>query len=253
MTSPKLSLENGLHTYFLEKSSNDITHDPRVAIGDDNGRPYPSVTPYYIDPLLAKPTTPNPDHRVEHFKCYHVKAVIMDPFTSVHLFTPILPIKSISLPSWSVQMACRKMTAFFHLGPVLLTKDVPSYDTLVNLKMLAKASIDGSAGVDAAKPDPTAPALPSVAMPMNMKNKWRWLQPYEMDCEQKRKMEVAAVQAKMKGKSVSHVQGQVLQEKTAFGSLPLVEDDGKIKLPPGPYTAVEGYLQLLEGIVKSSA
>lgn len=38
-------------------------------------------------------------------------------------------VESLQLPAWTVQRAMERMSAFFHLGPVLLTKDVPAnYD-----------------------------------------------------------------------------------------------------------------------------
>jgi hypothetical protein len=243
-----------IHTYFTDQdASKGNTTDKRRPIGSDQEGPeyaYPTVTPYWIDPDSSKidpqttdtkPADFNMDatFQIEHYKRYHVKAVIMDPFTPIHLYSPILPITTLKLPSWTVQDACRKMTAFFHLGPMLVTRDVPTYATLKRFNLLATADTQGGAGGQV--PVPTLgktdtgfdkdgnklplPDPPSIAIPMSVKDKWRWLQPYD-----------------------KNQTGE--QEPTTFGSLPLVEDDGKPKLPPGPYVATEGYLQLLEGIVK---
>jgi hypothetical protein len=247
-------LPDVIHTYFLgQDASKGNTTDKRRPIGSDQDGAdflYPTLTPYWIDPDASKidPQTSDtkPAHfkmdatfQIEHCKRYQVKAVIMDPFTPIHLYTPILPIKSLKLPSWTVQDACRKMTAFFHLGPMLITRDVPTYATLKRFGLLATADTQGGAG--GTPPVPTLgdkdtsvdkdgnklplPDPPSIALPMSVKDKWRWLQPYD-----------------------KNQTGE--QEPTTFGSLPLVEDDGKPKLPAGPYVATEGYLQLLEGIVK---
>jgi len=241
LTKEEVDLEV-VHTYFLDKdSSKHLSNDKRRPIGfaTDGTQmkgDYPAVTPYYIDPLptwrAQDVKNPYTDFAAEHYKRYHVKAVIIDPYTPIHICSPILPIKSLQLPAWTVQSACRKMTAFFHLGPMLITRDVAPYSQVQK----AVADITGSAGGDVPKdpvppiatdplqPPPLAPAPPSISIPMSVKNKWRWLQPY--------------------------VQGQGTAKHTEFGSLPIVEEDGRPKFPPAPYTAVEGYLQLLEAIVK---
>ncbi len=58
------------------------------------------------------------------------------------------------------------MTAFFHLGPMLMTTDVP-----------AAYSVTYQAQQDV---DPTVlPNAPTVALPISNKALWRWLQPYD--------------------------------------------------------------------------
>jgi hypothetical protein len=241
LTTEEMDLEV-VHTYFLNKdASKQSSSDKRRPIGfatdgTEMTGDYPTVTPYWIDPLPnwrdQNPKIPYTDFAAEQYKRYHVKAVLIDPFTPIHIYSPILPVKSLQLPAWTVQSACRKITAFFHLGPMLITRDVAPYSQVQK----AVADISGSADGDVPKdplppvvtdpsqPPPLAPAPPSISIPMSVKNKWRWLQPY--------------------------VVGQGNAKQTEFGSLPIVEEDGKPKFPPGPYTAVEGYLQLLEGIVK---
>lgn len=96
--------------------------------------------------------------------------MLIDPFTPIHAYTPILPIKSLALPSWTIQAACQKMTAFFHLGPMLLTSDVPA-----GYQKQYQAQQEVVVGT-LATPDPLAP---SVSLPISNKALWRWLQPYD--------------------------------------------------------------------------
>lgn len=241
LTREEVDLEI-MHTYFLDRdASQGSSHDRRRPIGfatdgTEMSGEYPTVTPYWIDPLPRwqdlDGRNPYADFAAEHYKRYHVKAVLVDPYTPIHIYSPILPVKALQLPAWTVQSACRKMTAFFHLGPMLITRDVAPFAQVQK----AVADISGGAQADVppnpplpvvtdpTQPPPVVPAPPSISIPMSVKNKWRWLQPY--------------------------VQGDGDGRHTEFGSLPIVEEDGKPKFPPAPYTAVEGYLQLLEGIVK---
>lgn len=274
LTTESLNLET-IHTYFLDKdasSSLPSNTDPRIPIGvatdgthmTDGG--YPAVTPYFIDPLPnwhQEPPIANPytDFAAEHAKRYHVKAVLIDPYTPLHIYSPILPVKSLQLPAWTVQAAARKMTAFFHLGPMLITRDVAPYE------MVQKAVASITGGADGVVPEdpspapptetepgqvpPVLPAKPSISIPMSVKDKWRWLQPYVRE-----RSEGAGGVGEGEGE-VGEGEGEgegggagTGEKETVYGSLPIVEEDGRPKFPPGPYTAVEGYLQLLEGIVR---
>jgi hypothetical protein len=249
LTTEQINLET-IHTYFLSRDASShlpSNSDKRVPIGLSRTgtqlpSSYPTVTPYHIDPLpnwSSQPPqsdirNPYPDFLAEHHKRLYIKSVLIDPYTPIHIYSPILPVKSLQLPAWTVQAACRKMTAFFHLGPMLITRDVAPFEQVQG----AVADITGGAGGDVPV-DPTppvapstdphvppalSPAPPSISIPMSVKNKWRWLQPY--------------------------VRGEGEEKRTEFGSLPVVEEDGRPRFGPAPYTAVEGYLQLLEGIVK---
>jgi hypothetical protein len=103
-------------------------------------------------------------------KNFRLAATLVDPFTPIHAYTPILPIASLKLPSWTIQNACQKVTAFFHLGPMLMTSDVP---TKYRGKFQAKQVIDPS---ELAKPDPDGR---TAKLPISYKALWRWLQPYD--------------------------------------------------------------------------
>lgn len=103
-------------------------------------------------------------------KNFRLAATLVDPFTPIHAYTPILPIASLKLPSWTIQNACQKVTAFFHLGPILMTSDVP---TKYRGNFQAKQVIDPS---ELAKPVSDGR---TAKLPISYKALWRWLQPYD--------------------------------------------------------------------------
>jgi hypothetical protein len=110
--------------------------DPRVNIEPGN---FPVLTPYFIDPTKVDPSEGLLKSKAEKFR---VKTLLIDPYTPLHLYSAILPIKSLKLPGWSLEAAMKNMSkclcqarhiraynlsiaAFFALGPILVTRDVP--------------------------------------------------------------------------------------------------------------------------------
>lgn len=106
-----------------------------------------NLNPYYTDPLTTE------DMLADRCAQYKVTSLLIDPYTSIHGYSPILPTKSLTLPSWTIQTAFRNMHAFFHLGPILLTTDVPTN------------KVDAASKV--------------VSLPVSgRKGTWSWFQPY---------------------------------------------------------------------------
>jgi hypothetical protein len=151
-----------IHTYFTDHLFPDKT-DPRQMISETS----PGGFGQPLIPTWTDSSAPF-DSSTKNFR---LAAMLVDPFTPIHAYTPILPIVSLTLPSWTIQDACRKMTAFFHLGPMLMTSDVP---TKYRGKFQAEQVVDPN---KLAKPDPDAP---SVRVPISGKALWRWLQPYDV-------------------------------------------------------------------------
>lgn len=159
-----------IHTYFNDQYPIDAT-DPRILISENapatDAAPagFPTLTPTWVDSAVAfEDANTN----------FTLKAMLIDPWTPIHAYTPILPIVSLALPGWTVQAACQKMTAFFHLGPMLMTTDVP---TAYSSTYQAQQDIDRTDPTVLPKPAPNAP---TVALPISNKALWRWLQPYDM-------------------------------------------------------------------------
>lgn len=152
-----------INTYFNDQYPV-AKDDPRQPISENSLNGFPTLTPTWVDSSVAfEDVNTN----------FTLKAMLIDPFTPIHAYTPILPIVSLALPSWTVQDACQKMTAFFHLGPMSMTHDVP---TKYAPQYKAEQVVDPA---ELAKPDPKAP---TVALPISNKALWRWLQPYDTVC-----------------------------------------------------------------------
>jgi hypothetical protein len=81
------------------------------------------LSPYYIPSTTF--TKPNTDYLTARTREYSVTTLLVDPYTSIHGYSPILPTKKLTIPAFVIQTAFDKMHAFFHLGPVLMTHDVP--------------------------------------------------------------------------------------------------------------------------------
>ncbi|KAI5836921.1 hypothetical protein DFP73DRAFT_620663 [Morchella snyderi] len=172
------------------------------AVVDINSTAYPSFAPFWPDPSTA--TAADIDTlRIANMSIF---GAIVDPFSPVHAYSSFLPPAALALPPWTWQGAMDKMTAFFRVGPVLLTGDVPPWT--------GNESHALAGGYDLAKKGAVVPGA-GVGVPVGVAE-WAWLQPY--------------------------VQGPGGGE----GYLPLgiEKTDGRPRFEGGPYTAVEEYLQL---------
>ena len=219
---------DSINTYFvtpLPTTGNPTPGiDPRHFI--DENLPYPPLTPYFEpavkspDPFSQPPSTPTLEKAAQKG---FVKAMLIDPFTPVHAYSPVLPIKSLNLPGWTVQSALQNMTAFFHMGPINVIDDITvPYNSALEPKALVKQP-----------PFPSGTA--TVDLPMSSQAQWRWLQPYALPVDlPSDDIDQSGIQTK-------------------YNAFPLGTEDGLPKFSPGPYTMLEGYLQLLEPAVKPDA
>ena len=128
---------------------------------------YVQLPPFYIPPLDDQGTFVSPEKQAtqRNLKLTIISALI-DPFTSIHTFSGTLPIASVTLPLWSTEAALKRMTTFFHMGPILLTSDVPPFNkdfllTPDNYDLARNTAVPGNIGNPSLKP-----------------GQWRWLQPY---------------------------------------------------------------------------
>lgn len=137
---------------------------------------FPILKPYYINPL------DNDDMLKAHFSKLQVKTMIVDPYTAIHAYSPILPITSLQLPAWTIQSAMKRMTAFFRMGPALLSRDVPDvYDADHPLKPDTWITLQSNAAVAAAAAQ-ADPKPADVKLPISgSRGLWNWLQPYEKE------------------------------------------------------------------------
>lgn len=140
---------------------------------------YPRIKPYYPS---AVPSAQLSIRQVaaQHNSQLRVFGVLMDPFSSVHVSTGILPTAAIQLSPWVVEAAMRTIAAFFRLGPLLVTADLPAPSTF--LPHLPTA-------VEFRRSEATKLTLPAITAV----NKWAWLQPY-LEQQQQRQFVAAGLQ-----------------------------------------------------------
>lgn len=233
------------------KAATTTNPDPTKKISADEDT-YTRLKPYYSPTsVLPADTTRVPPKgkeiaqndanqiRLIHNRNLTVIGAIIDPFRPIHFYPAILPVKQLQLPPWTVEAAMKQMTAFFHMGPLLLTKDVkPTFtpakklDAGYNLQT-SKQYIVSQHDLDPAK-DANTPY--TVAMPTLSAADWNWLQPYWVE------------EPAFKPKPDSGPESGYKTELNAY------ELDKNVvmtpKFEPGPYTAVEGYLQLTQPMVR---
>jgi hypothetical protein len=58
-----------------------------------------------------------------------VKTVLMDPYTPIHLYSGILPIKSLQLPLWTMQKPMKNMSKW-RISPDRSPGDFSSYSAI---------------------------------------------------------------------------------------------------------------------------
>ncbi|EMD00389.1 hypothetical protein BAUCODRAFT_144067 [Baudoinia panamericana UAMH 10762] len=181
---------------------------PRTFIDPDN---FPKLQPYFLDPDAA--VADSTDFLTAHASHLMIKTLLIDPYAPIHLYSGILPIKRLQLPGWVLSEPTKNMTAFFSMGPLLMTKDVPKkWNQAKKATPTSWLSSQGTDIKDAGKPDIQL----TVA---GTKGQWRWLQPYSRFTDD--------------GKPT-----------TEYMTLTVGQEDGATRSDPAPYTFVEGFLQL---------
>ncbi|KAJ2903782.1 uncharacterized protein MKZ38_009348 [Zalerion maritima] len=235
------------HTFpsFIRDLSGVINgEDPRVPISDEN---FPKHTPYFLSPSQVSDTLDRHDDKLR------VLGLLVDPFLPVHAYSGMLPIKPLKLPEWTVERALKRMTAFWHAGPLLIPQEVPAFseERILETGYLEKLQEDLKAipppeyDVHAEDPQEDAnkervptvqlPISPPVAAANGGAADFVWLQPFRV------KAELASG-----GEGETGAQAYVTRYNS-FGIDGLASEGAdalKAKLPPGPYTAITGYLQI---------
>ncbi|KAI1426136.1 hypothetical protein F5Y12DRAFT_310104 [Xylaria sp. FL1777] len=172
---------------------------------------YPLFTPFWEPPYPTGAPYDDPDVQIEPVDFddrrnarMSVFGAIVDPFTPVHAYSSLLPSLELLLPTWTWQKALNTMTAFFYAGPLT----VPLSD-VPGYDESQKLTTENAR--DIPRRDLPLPAL-SVG-------DWSWFQPYAVE---------------------EQGDGPVFNP---FG----IEKRGDLTKPgfqDGPYTAMEGFLQL---------
>lgn len=187
---------------------------------------YPSFKPYFVSTEGLTPSELATHHR-EKLKVF---GAFVDPFTPVHGYSGILPLRQLALPPWVVNDAIARMTGFFAMGPILVPDDVRPVHIDPNVIMPPAVPVEGGSVVQPAQ-DPTAasrtiqiPAPPAASS----SQRWEWLQPsYQADDH-----------------AAPIVGGVGVDGKTFYEAMKIGFVDRDIGLRQGPLSAVEGYLKL---------
>ncbi|KAH8693994.1 hypothetical protein BGW36DRAFT_430016 [Talaromyces proteolyticus] len=205
-----------IYTYYTGKDESGLLKD----IADVDSNKPPKLSSFWLKPDdYTAQSDPALEKKARLFarnwnKKLHVFGTIVDPFLPITTFSSILPMNNLQLPPWTWQQAMQKMTAFFHLGPIVVTDDVEKYNTKENEPLPPNYKFDPAN-------DPTIKNS-AVGMPALQTGSWAWLQPFLKDRDTE-------------------------QEYKAL-------EPGKVDSGPsferGPYTALEGYLQLKQPIVR---
>lgn len=115
-TTGQTDWEN-LHSYFTTAVRSGVPiiprpptpeGDPRVLIEPSS---LPSLSPYYVDPTGPLKNNSFAETQATHLM---IKTMIVDPYTPLHVYSPILPITSLQLPSWTIQQGLHKICKFCH-------------------------------------------------------------------------------------------------------------------------------------------
>jgi hypothetical protein len=198
------------------------------------------LSPYFIDPepFNSEPLHPGKGILAAQTAKFMIKTVLMDPYTPIHLYSGILPIKSLQIPEWSLGAAMKNMTAFFTMGPLLVTKDVRKvYDGTHPLKpdsWLAQQNHE-KATTDAV----------GVKFPIaGGKGMWKWLQPYPPQAADPTSKAVATASG---AHNITTSSSKAPPPR--YNAFEVGQEDGRLRHDPGPYTLLEGFLQLARPLI----
>jgi hypothetical protein len=110
-----------LYTYFpaTTTASPPQTGDPRILIDRTT---FPTLSPFFVEP---DGTLQNGSYAASLAQNFQIKTMLLDPYTPLHVYSGILPITALQLPSWTVQQAMQTMSK---LSPFLFGTTPPIAD-----------------------------------------------------------------------------------------------------------------------------
>ncbi|KAH7110820.1 hypothetical protein B0J11DRAFT_473640, partial [Dendryphion nanum] len=200
---------------------------------------FPKVLPYWISPERSNDKRNN-EEAGAYFQAErntklsrNVFSLIMDPFLSTHLYSSVLPVTPLKLPEWTWQSALKSMTTFFHMGPVIVPSDVPKFDPLQELtdEYTLRKDANGKTKDFTYKGVGDSVAIPALKMA-----EWSWLQPYRNNPKPR--------ESKDDNPNADDPDPSKTIGELSYMALPLGVMDSKPRFENGPYTVIEGYLQM---------
>ena len=164
-----------------------------------------SPTDTVLKPFYADPSDKNVTLTAQRRKRTTILFGIIDPFTPVHIYSALLPIKTLTLPSFSISNGLANISTFFRLGPVLIPGDVPPCNDAMNVSQ----DYNFQSNPPATNGKIT---IPSVGL-----GEFAWLQPYGQIGTKYNFMDVDSGDGKMRWEKGPYtaVEGY-LQQKTPF-------------------------------------
>ncbi|MCJ1399330.1 hypothetical protein MMC11_002532 [Xylographa trunciseda] len=181
--------------------------------------PYPELSAFWVDPEKYVDETAKQDwvgYNTRRNREIVPFGALIDPFLPVHAYTGILPTAALRLPTWTWESALKKMVTFFHVGPLIVVKDVPPPPA-------PGKEDEGNETVLVEDPVPPPPLSSGVQIPSLAVADWAWLQPYAQNVGEPN-----------------------------FVSLDLSKATDRPTLEKGPYTAIEGYLKMKRPIERQA-
>ncbi|KAL8692914.1 MAG: hypothetical protein Q9224_003863 [Gallowayella concinna] len=189
--------------YILPDTGTFYTYHPSDAAGTAHKIIPPAaltLKPYYPDPMSGTLMSS------QRLAASTILSALVDPFTPIHLYSALLPIKTLSIPHSALDAGLKQIATFFRTGPILLDEPLPAYDE--------GRKVNQDYRLDDESKAPTANG--TIGVPGVSIGEWAWLQPYKDS------------------------QGQ-----TAYNAMDVVkpESSSRPMWKKGPYVATEGFLQ----------
>jgi hypothetical protein len=270
---------SGKHTTDLANLPCQPTHTTPYHINayDATTRsPIPGLSPGSTDDAAQKACA---TLQAAHWRKLNIIGALFDPFSAMHLYAGgALPIGALRLPQWSLQDAMQRITAFFRVGPLLVTTpDLHRrFDPARVLSKEVPLVSGGGAEVPAGQGGGEGgggggrdgggggrdgggggrdggggggsgggggggggvPLFKGVPVPAIQSADWEWLQPYAQP---------APPQHKQGGGT--ELDPNPSSTKTFWNPFAIAPVDAKARFESGPYTAVEGFLLLKKPIM----
>ena len=114
------------YPYVLPNANQFYTYHPTPSANGTTQIPIPptaiNLKPFYADPS-SYIDLPN-----QRLNAATILSAIVDPFTPIHLYSALLPIKTLTIPHFAVSGGLNNIATFFRTGPILLDEPLPSYD-----------------------------------------------------------------------------------------------------------------------------
>ena len=203
-----------------------------------DGASYPELSAFWLDPekygstSSKTPASVASSYAQDFNNQLKVFGAVVDPFHAIHGYSSFLPTKELKLPAWTWEQALNHMTAFFHVGPVLTTQDVPEYSPEYVLS--DDYSVNGTQQVYSKQ---------KIDLPTNVAE-WNWLQPYVNEDTKN---------PPAKDKSGDSDASSTTSNDIDFMPIALGRVDSIPRFENGPYTAIEGYLQMNKSIISQES